>query len=114
MSRQRQIRGKWAENWVQEYLQRRGYVMIAANLRTPWAQVDLVIESPRGRIFLLEVKFLSEAFSPEQRLGKIQEQRLGRARQFLSSVYGKPVGFGLAFVESTRKIRFFNLDDSSR
>lgn len=110
MSRQRQIKGKWAEAWVQEYLSHRGYSILAANLRTPWAQVDLVIKSPRGRIVLLEVKFLSESFPPEQRFGRIQAQRLGRARQYLSSFYGIPVGLGIAFVESTRKIQFFNLD----
>ncbi len=112
MSHQRQIKGQWAEQFVQNFLQDQGYIVLASNLRTPWAQVDLVVRSPKARVYIIEVKFLSESFPPEQRLGRIQSQRLQRARQFLSGKYRKQVGFGLALVSSSGKIEFINLDES--
>jgi putative endonuclease len=51
----RQI-GQLAENHVAADLERRGWIILARNLRTPYAEVDLLAQDPRGILVIVEVK----------------------------------------------------------
>lgn len=59
--------GKWGEDAVVEYLRKRGYMIAARNVRTPYGEIDIVTRQGDVTIFV-EVKTLrsSRNFFPEQ------------------------------------------------
>lgn len=111
MSEERQQKGQWAETLVKDFLTIRKHRILIWNCKTPWAQVDLLLQSPRGATYILEVKYQSAFSNPEQRLSYRQRQRLQRAREFLSEQLRTSIGLGLALVSPSGKIEFYNLDE---
>lgn len=55
MSNHRQEIGKWGEGMATEYLEDHGYQLIARNVRTPYGEIDIIVEKEAITIFI-EVK----------------------------------------------------------
>ena len=55
MSARNRLVGAWGESMAADYLQARGYRVIARNARTPYGEIDLVAEKDDLTIFV-EVK----------------------------------------------------------
>jgi putative endonuclease len=55
MSGTRQTIGTWGETIATGYLQERGYALVARNVRTPYGEIDIVVEK-EGLIIFVEVK----------------------------------------------------------
>lgn len=55
MSRRNQTVGGWGERIAAGYLEHRGYIVIAHNVRTPYGEIDIVTEKDGFTIFV-EVK----------------------------------------------------------
>ena len=55
MSRRNQKIGAWGEGVATEYLEENGYVIISRNTRTPYGEIDIVVEKNDVTIFV-EVK----------------------------------------------------------
>ena len=47
--------GRWGENLAQSYLERQGYCLIENNARTPYGELDLIMQGKAGLI-VVEVK----------------------------------------------------------
>jgi putative endonuclease len=52
----RQRVGKWGETIAAAYLERRGYRVLARNVRTPYGEIDLLARQPAGSLVFVEVK----------------------------------------------------------
>jgi len=81
----RQLAGRRAEEMVAAAMAARGWNCLARNLRTPYAEVDLVFEKPGELLLLIEVKARSSRgwLGPEDHLGPAQRRRLFRAAEWL-------------------------------
>ena len=55
MSNRRQELGKWGEEVAAKYLEDRGYHVVARNARTPYGEIDIIVEQETITIFV-EVK----------------------------------------------------------
>lgn len=55
MSGQNRKIGQWGESVAAGYLEKRGYNLIARNLRTPYGEIDILAEKD-GQIIFVEVK----------------------------------------------------------
>lgn len=44
MSQSRQELGRWGEAHAADYLQQQGYTVIARNIRTPYGEIDLIVQ----------------------------------------------------------------------
>lgn len=96
-------RGRRAEREAALYLRRRGYRILAQNLRTPFGEIDLVAEKDEV-IAVTEVKARSseEYGTPIEALRPRQRQRLRRAGEWLIVRKGwqdKTVRFDLIAVD---------------
>lgn len=78
--------GLAAEEHVAAALAGRGWELLARNLRTPYAEVDLLARDPRGALVLVEVKARHPlAFlAGEDHLAPRQRRRLEAALQWLA------------------------------
>lgn len=78
--------GRLAEEHVATALTARGWRVLAQNLRTPCAELDLLAEDPAGALVLVEVKARGPLglLEGEEHLGARQRQRLERALEWLA------------------------------
>lgn len=95
MSQSRQLLGKWGEKLAGDYLQRQGYAILATNVRTPYGEIDLIVQQPamgtagpecQDVIVFVEVKTRSsQAFGyPEESVtARKQAHLLGAAQHYL-------------------------------
>ena len=76
--------GSRAENYAQTKLESLGWKIINSNLRTPFAEIDLLCYSPRGQLVVVEVKARSllSWCCGEDALGPRQRQRLANALEW--------------------------------
>jgi len=44
LSQSRQELGRWGEGHAADYLQQQGYTVIARNVRTPYGEIDLIVQ----------------------------------------------------------------------
>lgn len=99
----KQHAGKAAESLVAVGLQDLGWTLLARNLRTPYAEVDLLLLDPAGIMVLVEVKARGPIawLSGEDCLGSKQRMRLSRAAQWLGqrNPEGSSVRIDLALVD---------------
>ena len=91
-------RGLEAEQFVLEDLNKRNCAIIGERLRTPFAEVDILFRSAKGKVVLLEVKTLSKWVWLETRITKSQKTRLKRAASFIENKLGESVQVCAAFV----------------
>ncbi len=47
--------GRWGERLAQTYLERQGYCLIESNVRTPYGELDLIMQG-KGGLIVVEVK----------------------------------------------------------
>lgn len=82
----RQRSGKAAETLVAEGLLDLGWTLLARNLRTPYAELDLLLLDPSGTLVVVEVKARGPLpwLTEEDCLGPKQRARLLRATRWLS------------------------------
>jgi Holliday junction resolvase-like predicted endonuclease len=80
-----QIAGQKAEAYVSAALIDLGWQRLAQNLRTPYAEVDLVFLTPKEDLVVVEVKArqLGSWLNEEDSLGRRQRLRLFRAAEWL-------------------------------
>ncbi|MHC4380848.1 MAG: YraN family protein [Planctomycetota bacterium] len=99
----RQRSGAAAEALVAEGLQDLGWSLVARNLRTPYAEVDLVMHDPAGTLVAVEVKARGPTawLSEEDCLGPKQRARLFRAVRWIGQHHfdGPAARLNLALVE---------------
>lgn len=98
------MQGQWAEDQVAEYLLKKSFRILKTRWRTRYAEMDLVAESPRGEIWIFEVKSLSHFDFLDVRVSRKQKERLKRAYLFVQSKTTKPVRLALAFVDRRRQV----------
>jgi putative endonuclease len=103
MPSSRQISGSNAETLVAEGLEDLGWLVLARNLRTPYAEVDLLCHDPDKTLVVVEVKARSclSWMEDEDNLGPAQRLRLARAAEWLLQRCppGRKVRIDLALVE---------------
>jgi putative endonuclease len=93
--------GRRAEQFVADALTARGWRILGRNLRTPYAEVDLLALEPGGAWVVVEVKarhplgFLRE----EDHLGPRQRRRLEAALQCLAEGTRRRLRLDLAVVQ---------------
>lgn len=99
----RQESGREAETLVATDLVGRGFELLARNLRTPFAEVDLILRTPQGECILVEVKARSPHawLDGEDLLEARQRQRLLRAALWVGQREGQgdPCRLDLALVD---------------
>jgi putative endonuclease len=82
LSQSRQELGRWGEAHAADYLQQQGYTVIARNVRTPYGEIDLIVQQKsEGETIavFVEVKtrtsktfgYPEEAITPRKRLNLI-------------------------------------------
>ncbi len=98
-----------AENLVVQDLKNRNCEILEQRLRTPFAEVDLIVRNKKKQIVLVEVKTLSRWDWIESRITQKQISRLKRAGIFLEKNYGKSLILCAAFVVD-KKIYYVVLD----
>ena len=102
----RQIAGKKAEVYASAALVDLGWECLAQNLRTPYAEVDLVFFTPKKDLVVVEVKArqFGSWLSEEDSLGHRQRLRLFRAAEWLLQRQGmqQQVRVDLACVDLIR------------
>lgn len=87
----RQRTGQAAERHVAAALEQCGWQVLARNLRTPVAEVDLVLRDPEDQVVLIEVKARGPGdwLSGEDHLGAAQRKRLLRAALWIAAKFGQ-------------------------
>jgi putative endonuclease len=85
MSNRQQRIGRWGEQIAAEYLAKKGYRMLATNVRTPYGEIDLLCQR-EGQLVFVEVKTrTSQAFGyPEDSITpRKQAHMLSAAEHYL-------------------------------
>lgn len=101
------LRGHRAEEKVADFFRQKKYKILKQRWRSPFAEVDLVVESPSGGIGLIEIKTISHFDFINVRISEKQKQRLQRAHLFVQSKTKRPVVLYLALVNQRGQILFF-------
>ncbi|MEX2090894.1 MAG: YraN family protein, partial [Candidatus Paceibacterota bacterium] len=73
--------GNIAEKYAAEFLESRGYTILAGNYRKPWGEIDLIAQKDEILVFV-EVKANSKeiaGFEPELRVNREKLKRIVRA-----------------------------------
>lgn len=66
MSRHNQKIGHWGESIAAEYLQNRGYFIIARNVRTPYGEIDILAEKDSITVFIEVKTRTSSSYGPPE------------------------------------------------
>ena len=83
MTEERLALGRWGEEAASRYLRRRGYRILARNLRTPVGEIDIIARSRRLLLFV-EVKTRRSAAygAPAEAVGPAKQRQILRAAQW--------------------------------
>lgn len=75
--------GRWGEDLGCLYLQRRGYTIVARNVRTRWGEIDCVARHGRD-LYIVEIKTRRHdgAGTALEQIGYHKQQRLIRLAQY--------------------------------
>jgi putative endonuclease len=81
-TRQQRV-GQWGEAAAARYLERRGFTIVARNMRTSYGEIDLIARHPQGELVFVEVKTrTSENFGfPEEAVNARKLEHLVSAAQ---------------------------------
>ncbi|MNT71025.1 hypothetical protein D3C72_2094690 [compost metagenome] len=75
-------------------------MILDQRVKTPFAEVDLLFETPDGHLLMVEVKSVKNPDFIPTAIGKRQKQRLQRAMIYLTEQFKTPVEVHWAFVSS--------------
>lgn len=101
-------RGVETEDFVAQFLIQKKCKILERRLKTPFGEVDLLIDSLKGNLVMIEVKSLSDWDRILYRLSAHQKSRLLRARVFLESSYGRAVLLKVAYVDAKKNLAFLD------
>ena len=90
------MRGPWAEAQVVRHFP--SYKLLGQDIRTPFAEVDLIFHRSADCLLVVEVKTLTNFDFLPYRIKGRQKQRLFRACEYLRDKYRKDVELNWAFV----------------
>jgi putative endonuclease len=65
MTRNQRI-GKWGEQAAADYLIKRGYEIVAGNVRTPYGEIDLIVKKDSFLVFVEVKARTSKTFGPPE------------------------------------------------
>ena len=84
-------RGRWGEQLAADYLQRRGYELLAKNFRSRWGEIDL-IAARGGYLVFVEVKLRkSDAYgAPAAFVDEAKRQRIRRTAEIWLQSHADP------------------------
>lgn len=86
MTKHNQRVGAWGEETAVRYVTKRGYEVIARNVRTPYGEIDIIAQ--RGDIVIfIEVKTLtsSKNFLPEHQITARKREHMLHAAQYYAA-----------------------------
>ena len=77
--------GKWGEGMAGRFLQEKGYVLVAANYRCRWGEVDIVAQEGEELVFVeVRTRRGVEFGTPEEAVTAAKARKLGStAQEFL-------------------------------
>jgi Holliday junction resolvase-like predicted endonuclease len=99
--------GLQAEERVTAYFLQKSFRVLKQRWRTPFAEMDLLIESPSGEIWIVEIKTLTHFDFLAVRVTRKQRQRLQRAHAYVQGLTRRPVCLYLAFVDPRGEVLLF-------
>lgn len=86
MKRTKQELGRWGENRAAEYLQENGYVLIGQNVRTPYGEIDLIVQKvPESKENGLTTVFVEVKTRTSQSFGYPEEAITSHKQEHLIS-----------------------------
>lgn len=86
------------------HFQQKSFRILKIRWRTTYAEIDLIVESPKNEIWILEIKSLSHFDFLDVRVSWRQKERLKRAHLFVQSKTPRPVLLALAFVDKKGEV----------
>lgn len=89
---------------VCRYFLARSFRILKTRWRTPYAEIDLLVERSNGELWIVEIKTLSQFDFLSVRVSRKQRERLKRAYIFVQSKTRRPVCLYLAFVDNSGEI----------
>lgn len=94
--------------WIcSQYFLKLNYRLLKHRMKTPFAELDLIFESPKGEILIIEVKSIQSQEFIQGRLTEKQKKRLGRAMQYLQTQTRRPILFWLVMVTHQKEVLVF-------
>lgn len=93
---------------VEKDLRQRGWRIVAKRFKSPFAEIDLIVEKNKI-VKILEIKSLSHQSFSNFRVSARQRVRLARAHQYFIEKWENPVEFQLAFVDPKGRIDYLDL-----
>ena len=100
-------KGLQAEARVEKDLQQKGWVKLAARHRDLGVEVDLLMQSPEGDIYLIEVKHLARNWCFENLISQHQIKRLLMAAARLESRTQKTPRLMIAAAGQNTEVFYF-------
>ncbi len=81
--------GQWGEQTASDYLTERGYQVVARNVRTPYGEIDLVVEKDQFSVFVEVKARLSEAAGlPEASVTARKQEHMTACAQYYAQEHG--------------------------
>jgi putative endonuclease len=82
MTSSRQVLGQWGENLAADYLTQQGYSVIEQNYRTPYGEIDLIVQKANFLVFVEVKTRASKAYGlPEEAITPKKREHLISAAQ---------------------------------
>lgn len=97
-------RGLESEEIVKVYYLHRGYVLLGQRVQTPFAEVDLLFETPEKNILMVEVKTANLDDFHFFRVSRRQKERQARALHHFTETMNCLVEVHWAFVTKTGEL----------
>lgn len=104
------LRGENAEQKVISYYLKKypKAKIVGQRLKTPFAEIDILIQQDFGKMILVEVKTLSSHHFIQNRISKRQKQRLLNAQCYLQEKFESLVEIHWAYVEKSGEVLVFD------
>ena len=103
-------RGKQCEQLVTKDLTSRGYKLYKANLKTPFAEIDILLSHAAKPWLMVEVKSSNSTHFDTFRLSQSQKARQQRAYMYLQSQLDVDLQMIVAIVSARNKITYYSYD----
>lgn len=97
-------RGLESEEIVKVYYLHRGYILLGQRVQTPFAEVDLLFQTPERYILMVEVKTANLDDFHFFRVSRRQKERQARALHYLAETKNCLVEVHWAFVTKTGEL----------